>query len=188
MAPVKEQKVLKLNNTNDNRKNAGVAGKLIILAVAVILALIVSQWNEVVSLLPKMDNKVYKIAQTDMGQHIVHSFGNKNMAYIGKNGLVVMDKKGREKFSVSMIMDSPSIAVSDSKIVFAPKGKNSVFTVTSSISTAARSISDLAGTSITEVTTSSCSERTGCHTILGLAKLSRAVQNGGESCMKTPTL
>lgn len=132
MAPVKEQKILKFNKKTETRKNAGVVGKLIILAIAVILALIVSQWNEVVSILPKMDNKVYKVAQTDMGQHIIHSFGDKSMAYIGKNGLVVMDKKGREKFSVNMIMDSPSIAVSDSKIVFAPKGKNTVFTVTSS--------------------------------------------------------
>ncbi|MBR5587017.1 MAG: hypothetical protein IKW02_03550 [Clostridia bacterium] len=132
MTPVKQQKVLKFNKKTETRKNASVAGKLIILAIAVIFALLVSQWSEFVSLFPKMDNKVYKVAQTDMGQHIIHSFGDKSMAYIGKNGLVVMDKKGREKFSVSMIMDSPSIAVSDSKIVFAPKGKNTIFTVSSS--------------------------------------------------------
>ena len=132
MAPVKEQKVIKFNKKDTGRKNTGVVTKLIILAVAVILALIVSQWNEVVSLFPKMDNKVYKTAQPDMGEHIIHSFGNKNMAYIGKTGLVVMDKKAKEKFSVSMVMDSPSIAVSDSKIAFAPKGKNTVFMVNSS--------------------------------------------------------
>ncbi len=132
MSPVKEQKIIKFKSTNHEKKASTTAQKLIVLAIAVIIALVISQWNEVVSFLPKLDNKAYKTAQTDMGGHIIHSFGNKNMAYIGKMGLVVMDKKGREKFSVNMVLDSPSIAVSDKKIAFAPKGKNTVFVVSSS--------------------------------------------------------
>lgn len=132
MPPVKEQKIIKFKNRSEAPQEGSAAKKLIVLAVAVIFALIISQWNEVVSFLPKLDNKVYKTAQTDMGEHTIRSFGNKYMAYIGKTGLVVMDKKGREKFSINMVLDSPSIAVSDRKIAFAPKGKNTVFTVTSS--------------------------------------------------------
>ena len=130
MPPVKERKIIKLKNIKlPEKSSAPVARKLIILGIAVLAAIIISQWNEVVSLFPKLDNSVYKTAQTDMGEHKIHSFGNKTMAYIGKTGLVVLDKKGREKFSVNMVLDSPSIAVSDKKIAFAPKGKNTVFVV-----------------------------------------------------------
>lgn len=132
MPSVKEQKIIKFRGTEPDKGSSSVAKKLIILAVCVMIALVVSQWNEVVSFLPKFDKTVYKTAQTDMGEHIIHSFGNKKMAYIGKMGLVVVDKKGREKFSVKMVLDSPSIAVSDKKIAFAPKGKNTVFLVSSS--------------------------------------------------------
>lgn len=132
MPPVKERKIIKFNPGENSPKEASVAKKLILLSVAVIIALIISQWNEVVSFFPKMDNKVYKTAQTDMGEHTIHSFGDKYVAYIGKTGLIVMDRKGREKFSVNMVLESPSVAVSDKKIVFAPKGKNTVFTVSSS--------------------------------------------------------
>ncbi len=132
MQSVKEQKIIKFRGTKRDKESGAVAKKLIILSVFVIISLIVSQWNEVVSFLPKLDSSVYKTAQTDMGEHIIHSFGNKKMAYIGKMGLVVMDKKGKEKFSVKMVLDSPSIAVSDNKIAFAPKGKKAVFIVNSS--------------------------------------------------------
>ena len=132
MPSLKEQKIIKFKSREKETQETSVAKKLIMLSVAVIIALVISQWNEVVSFLPKMDNKVYKTAQTDMGEHTIYSFGNKYMAYIGKTGLVVMDRKGKEKFSVSMVLDSPSIAVSDKKIIFAPKGKNTIFTVSRS--------------------------------------------------------
>ena len=132
MPPVKEQKIIKFKGNKQKKEATTTAQKLIILSVAVIIALVISQWNEVVSFLPKLDSEVYKTAQTDMGEHTIHSFGNKNMAYIGKMGLVVMDKKGKEKFSVNMVLDSPSIAVSDKKLAFAPKGKKTVFVVNSS--------------------------------------------------------
>lgn len=132
MPPVKEQKIIKFKRNFTENKKSSPAYKIIILAIAIIIALVISQWNEVVSFLPKFDSKRYKTAQTDMGEHIIHSFRNKNVVYIGKNGLVVMDGKGKEKFSHKMILDSPSMAVSDSKIVFAPKGKNTVFVVSSS--------------------------------------------------------
>lgn len=129
MPSVKEQKIIKFRGDTAEKETFSVAKKLIVLAVCVIIALIVSQWNEVESMLPKLDHSVYKTAQTDMGEHIIHSFGNKSMAYTGKMGLVVMDKKGREKFSVGMVLESPSVAVSEKRIAFAPKGKNTIFMV-----------------------------------------------------------
>ena len=132
MPLVKEQKIVKFKNKKQAKDTSPVAKKLILLALAVIVALVISQWNEVVSLLPKLDNKVYKSAQTDKGEHIIHSFGNKYMAYMGKMGLVVLDKKGREKFSANTVIDSPAFSVLDKKIAFAPKGKNTIFMVNSS--------------------------------------------------------
>ncbi len=129
MAPVKEKKIIKFRAEHIKKESLNMAKKLTLLAVAVILSLIISQWNEVVSFFPKLDNTVYKITQIDMGEHQIKSFGDKHVAFMGKTGLVVFDKKGREKFSVGMTVDSPAMDSAGNLIAFAPNGKNAVFVV-----------------------------------------------------------